>query len=380
LDTLLSQNSVTNNPRQDTLERARELVLKYGWNATSYQIINPGILHWFSRSGDAVIGYVNAGRVRVVAGAPVCQLDELSSVCDEFEAEAKKRKQTVCYFGGEARLDNLFAERKDHSFVVLGAQPAWTPKTWGKIIASHASLRAQLNRARNKEVYVEEWSSERATDNPQLKQCLEEWLSTRGLPPLHFLVEPSTLSRLIDRRVFVALQQEIPVAFLVASPVPLRHGWLIEQIIRGHKAPNGTNELLIDHAMGVFAEAQSDYVTLGLSPLSQHSGIPITANPEWLRLLLQWVRAHGNRFYNFKGLDAFKSKFRPHHWEPVFAISSERKFSILSLYAIAAAFTKGHPIKTVLKGFLQAAAQEIKWFDGYIDRKIFRRELKESNS
>ena len=55
-----------------SVQRARKLVLKYGWNATAYQIVNPGITHWFSSSGDAMIGYVRKNHVRVVAGAPVC--------------------------------------------------------------------------------------------------------------------------------------------------------------------------------------------------------------------------------------------------------------------------------------------------------------------
>lgn len=53
-------------------QRARELVLQFGWNATAYQIINPGIALWFSASGDAVVGYVRKHGVLVVAGAPVC--------------------------------------------------------------------------------------------------------------------------------------------------------------------------------------------------------------------------------------------------------------------------------------------------------------------
>jgi phosphatidylglycerol lysyltransferase len=52
-------------------DRARELVLRYGWNATAYQIVNPGIRQWFSGAGDAVVGYVTRWGVRVVAGAPV---------------------------------------------------------------------------------------------------------------------------------------------------------------------------------------------------------------------------------------------------------------------------------------------------------------------
>ena len=30
--------------------RARALVLAHGWNATAYQILNPGSLHWFAAS------------------------------------------------------------------------------------------------------------------------------------------------------------------------------------------------------------------------------------------------------------------------------------------------------------------------------------------
>jgi len=60
--------------------RARELVLTYGWNSTSFQIVNPGIKRWFSDDGDAVVGYVPAGGFRIVAGAPVCRLDRVSEI------------------------------------------------------------------------------------------------------------------------------------------------------------------------------------------------------------------------------------------------------------------------------------------------------------
>ena len=53
------------------LQLSLDLVLQYGWNATAYQIINPGIRRWFSSDQDAVIGYVEHYGVRVVAGAPV---------------------------------------------------------------------------------------------------------------------------------------------------------------------------------------------------------------------------------------------------------------------------------------------------------------------
>lgn len=345
----------------DPLELARELVMLHGWNATAYQIVNPGMSLWFASARDAVVGYVDRGHVRVVAGSPVCAEHRLANVLAEFERECAKRGRRVCYFGAEARLEGLLRFQRTHSMVLLGAQPSWSPSHWSAIIASKSSLRAQLNRSRNKGIVVSPMSAAEATGHPALRRVLNEWLATRGLPPMHFLVEPDTLSRLFDRRVFVARSRtsEI-VAFLVASPAPARGGWLIEQFVRGRNAPNGTVELLLDAAVRSFAADGYEYVTLGLAPLSRHGAGP-EANPMWLRLLLRWVRAHGRRFYNFEGLDNFKAKFLPERWEPVYAIVNETRFSPGALYAIAGAFSDRSPPSTIARALWRAARTEGRW-------------------
>src|SRR5574338_203308 len=149
-----------------SLERARALVLEHGWNATSYQIINPGIRHWFSAAGDAVVGYVEAAGVRVVAGAPVASLQRLGDVAAEFEAESRRSGLGVCYFGAEERLENLYRHSPRHSMALLGAQPAWDPRHWAGNCLEHASLRAQFHRAHNKGVTVEEWPVALAEEHP----------------------------------------------------------------------------------------------------------------------------------------------------------------------------------------------------------------------
>ena len=343
----------------DALVRARELVLRYGWNATAYQILNPGISFWFSADGDAVVGFVTRHRVRVVAGVPVCAEARLAEVAGEFEVAARAAGERVCYFGAGERLESTYVARPTHSMIALGAQPSWDPRGWPRMVASRASVRAQLNRARNKGVRVEAWPAERATRNSQLQRCLDEWLESRPLPPLHFLVEPETLALLFDRKVFVAQRGGAPVGFLVASPVPARNGWLIEQFVRGHHAPNGTSELLIDAAMRSLAAQGATYVTLGLAPLSRHAR-PVPG-PLWLRALLGWVRLHGRRFYNFEGLDSFKSKFQPQAWEEILAIYSEPDFSPRALYAIAAAFSDRSPPSMLVRALWKAVRQEGAW-------------------
>lgn len=347
-------------PAGDGLARARALVLAHGWNSTSYQITNPGIAHWFSRAGDAVAGYVNCGSVWTVAGAPICAEERLTAVVAEFEDAAAEAGASVCYIGAEARLERLCRERAGYAFVTLGAQPCWVPAGWPGILARHASVRAQLARARNKGVGVTRWDSGRAARHPDLHRCLDEWLSTKGMPPLLFMTTPFTLGRLEDRMVFVAERAGGVVGFLVATPVPARRGWLVEQIVRGHGAPNGTAELLLDAAFHAMIAAGGGYVTLGLAPLSRRAGDSVV-NPWWLRAAMAWLRAHGRRFYNFDGLDAFKAKFDPEWWEPVFAVTNQSVFRPRTLYAVGQAFSDNAPVTMVARALGRAIRQEFRW-------------------
>lgn len=343
--------------QRDETARAREIIMRHGWNATAFQLVNPGITRWFSRQYDAVIGYVERSGYRVVAGAPVARHADLGSVVEEFENDTHTRGIRICYFGAEERMHSLLEVPDKHAMVVLGAQPAWHPANMLDTFRNKASLRAQIHRSRNKGVAVREWPVHRAGPDPELQRVLDEWLASRGMAALHFLVEPRTLSHLEGRRVFVATQQSRAVGFLLCSPIPSRDGWLVEQFIRGNDAPNGTVELMLHAAITALAESGATYVTLGLSPLSPTGDLE-RMNPWWLHMLFRWVRAHGKRFYNFEGLHNFKAKFEPDHWDPIYAIAPGNRFGIMQLYAIAHAFTNKNPVRFLVAELFDALLTE----------------------
>jgi phosphatidylglycerol lysyltransferase len=345
-----------------SFQRARALVLTHGHNPTAYQILNPGIECWFGAAGDAVVGYVDRPGVRVVAGNPICPRERLAEVTAEFEVATARTGRRVCYLGADEALDRVCRDSSRHARIVVGAQPVVNPQHWSHTVREHTSLRAQLNRARNKSVVVDQWFAEHATDHPELRRCLEEWLDARGLPPLHFLVEPETLGNLHDRCIFVAHEDGRVIGFLVASPVG-RRGWHLEQMIRGRRAPNGTMELLMDAAMRRFASRRDTYVALGAAPLSDRAADG-TSPPPLIRGLLAWQRAHARRFYNFQGLEHFKAKFWPDTWEPVLAISGEQEFSVGTLYAIAGAYSGRSPVAMLFPALGRALLQELRWITG----------------
>lgn len=343
-------------------ERARRLILTYGWNSTVYQILNPGMRHWFSAQGDALVGYVQHAGARVVAGAPVARWARLAAVAREFEEQARREGLVTCYFMAESRWLQFDGGRPA---ALVGAQPVWPAVEWEATVARHESLRAQLNRARNKDVTVERWSPTRLLagepGSAALRTCLQRWTDAHGLPPLGFLTStdpvPASALRdfagLRDRRLFVALRRGEPIGYLLACPVPLRGGWLFEQVVRDPSAPNGSAELLIDFAARDLAGIGANRLTLGLSPLSRlhrPETARRTVEPAWQRLMFGWAYAHGRRFYDFAGLEAFKEKFWPPIWEPLYLIGSERHIGLRMLYAVASAFTAGRPLSALLSG------------------------------
>ncbi len=347
--------------RPTARDRARDLVLRHGWNAAAYQILNGGMRTWFAPGDTAVVGYVVRAGVRIVAGAPVCAEEELLSTSIAFEADASAAGERVCYFAAAQRLRAVLEGRPPHTALVVGSQPAWDPQTWGETLRRSSSLRGQVNRARNKGTMVTEWERERAASEPGLQDVLKEWLALHPLPALGFLTEPVRPERLGDRRIFVAEQAGRQIGFLAMAPIPEREGWLIEQICRRSDAPNGTAELLVDAGMRAAAEAGSSYVTLGLAPLSNRAPSGAGMPGPLVRLALAWARAHGKRFYNFQGLDAFKAKLKPDTWEPIYAVSNEARFSLHTLYAAAAAFSDRPPAAVLFEAVAGAVRQELSW-------------------
>jgi phosphatidylglycerol lysyltransferase len=142
-----------------------------------------------------------------------------------------------------------------------------------------------------------------------------------------FLVQVDLSSHPEERRIFVAECQGRLIGFLALAPVYSRGGWLLEDLLREPAAPNGTAELLIDHAMRTVGAEGCRYATLGMAPLSG-------TGSRWLRM----ARALGSRLYNFEGLRAFKAKLRPGRWEPLFLSYPPRQSVLLTVMDALAAF------------------------------------------
>jgi len=310
--------------------RLAALVRRHGWNATSFQLREPGF-RFFWPDDDACVGYFDTGGAWVAAGAPLAAPERLAEVAAAFVAAAARAGRRACFFAVEAR----FAEQCRLRALPIGDQAVWDPQAWAAILASSRRLREQLRRARAKGVRIRAATlSDGAAPSRETLRALEDithrWLSTREMAPMEFLVRVEPLVVLPEHRVYVAERGGQVVAFLQLTPIFARGGWLFQNLVRGRDAPNGTAELLIDTALRAAASEGCRFVTMGLAPLSGDVPGP-----------LRMARRLGRALFDFAGLRAFRARLRPADWTQQYVCFPPRQGAARSLLDVLSAFASG---------------------------------------
>jgi phosphatidylglycerol lysyltransferase len=314
-------------PLASSPDRIRELVLRWGWNATAFQALEPGYRYFHARGG--AIAFVDTGEAWVAAGAPLAPTELLGPIADDFVAAARRARRRACFALVERRFLGVSGLRA----VQIGAQPIWDPRSWDATVAASRGLREQLRRARRKRVAARELSAEELA-SPRMRAELEElarrWLAARPMAALQFLVRIELFTHAALRRVFVAERDGVVVGVAALVPVPARAGFLLEDLLRAPEAPNGTAELLVDAAARALAKDGVGWLTMGLVALS--GDVPP---------LLRALGRLGAPLYDFAGLAAFRRRMRPLAWAPLYVAYPERFGATAAVLATLRALAGG---------------------------------------
>jgi phosphatidylglycerol lysyltransferase len=314
-------------------ERLLSLVRRHGWNATSFQVLEPGYRYFFPDE-DACVAYVDTGRAWVAAGAPLAEEERMAAVTAAFVNAARAAGRRVCFFATEER----FVARVPLESLLIGEQAVWDPGRWDDTLRGSPSLREQLRRARAKGIEVRAVEPLASSDaagaaNLEVAALVQRWSRARELAPMSFLARVEPLALLPDHRLFLAEREGTLVGLLSIAPVWGRGGWLLQNLVRAPGAPNGTTEALVDAAMRAAAVEGRTFVTLGLAPLAGQVPPP-----------LRLARRAGRGLYDFEGLRAFKAKLRPVRWDPVylsFPAGPSGSGPVRAIVDVLAAFARG---------------------------------------
>jgi len=316
--------------------RVVDLAVARGRDALSFLAVESGMQHWFDAPAPegtgACVAYVDTSGAWVAACSPLLDSEpeayarDLSRAAARFVEAARVNGRRACFFASEG---------PDHgglSRLLIGEQPVFRPREWLRELARHRRLREQLRRSRAKGLRVRRVPSSELAEGSALRieieRLADDWLRSRDIEPMGFLVALEPFRVPSQHRYFIAELGRRAVGFLSAVPIGRHRAWLVEDVVRSPGAPNGTTETLIVALMRDVEDGE--YVTLGLTPLSGA-----------VRWPLRVARFISRPLFDFQGLRAFRDRLHPQEWQPVWLAYPPRASSVVSVVDSLRAFARG---------------------------------------
>lgn len=315
---------------------------RFGTDAVSFQGLETAMTWWHDDptpiGTGASLAYFDTGRSWLAVGSPLVALAHRAEAATRFARAAGAQHRRVVFFG----IENL-TPFGSFQRIQIGLQSVVEPARWQATLAGSRKLREQLRRARAKGVTVRLVAAAELAEGTDLRREVDrlrsQWLATRAIEPMGFLVAVEPFHFPEEHLYVVAERNGHAVQFLSAVPVYERSGWLLEDMLRGPDAPNGTTELVLDLVMRHVGEKCS-FITPGLTPL-------VGDVPWWLRI----GRFAIGPLYDFRGLERFRARLSPRRWDPVWLVW-DRGYAPLVLIESFSAFASAHPASFVWRSLV----------------------------
>jgi len=293
------------------LERAVQLVMAQD-NADANLVRMGDKRLMFSESGKAFIMYGIQGRSWIALFDPVGPQEEKADLVWRFVEEARAQ-------GGRAVLYQISPGLLSHC--VDAGLRAFKLGELAIVDLSHFDLKgsrlAALRQAINKGVreglefsVIEQ--PDVMTHVEELRRVSDAWLEDHNTREKTFSLGAFRDDYVSAQPVAILRKDGRIVAFATLSLTDTKYEGTVDLMRFMPGAPKGSMDFLFVKIMEYLRDAGYGHFNLGMAPLSGMS--TREAALAWDRIG-SVVFEHGERFYNFKGLKAFKSKFQP-AWEP----------------------------------------------------------------
>ena len=298
------------------LVRARPVVEAAGQASANLAFLNDKAF-LFSDSGRSFVMYGVEKRSWVAMGDPVGPREEAVELAWRFrELSVRHGGWTVFYEVGKPNLD-LYLEM-GLSLLKLGEEARVRLAEFSLEGKGRKSLRYQYNRLLKEGCTFAVMPAEQTVDVVgELRTVSDAWLGDKGAREKGFSLgrfDPAYLCRF---PVAVVRAGGRTVAFANLWRSGGREELSVDLMRHVPDGPPGVMDFLFVSLLLWGKEQGYDWFNLGMAPLA---GLPQRQlAPVWSRLGALLYR-HGEHFYNFQGLRAYKDKFDP-LWEPRYLAS-----------------------------------------------------------
>jgi phosphatidylglycerol lysyltransferase len=297
-------------PTAAELERAAAVV--HAQHAAEASLVLMGDKHlMLSDSGNAFIMFGRRGRSWVGLFDPVGARQEWPELVWRFLERAREAGGRPSFY--QVRPQNLSLYLDAGLRVLKLGEYAYVPLAEFSLKGKNrANLRAGVNRGEREGLTFEVVAAkELPALLPRLRRISDAWLAEHQAAEKGFSLGAFSEDYVLRGPVAVVRKDAEPLAFATLMTTGLGQEATVDLMRHTPDAPRGTMDLLFAKLMLHLQAEGVQRFGLGMAPLSGMEAHPLA--PSWHRLG-RLLFAHGEPFYNFQGLRAFKEKFDP-QWE-----------------------------------------------------------------
>ncbi len=294
---------------------------KFASSANSYLTLYQEYHHfeWRIGSSTAVLSYIDTPTAWIGAADPVGPQELWIPLIEAFQTAATREQKEFVILPTSEFLANQMAER-GHFVAQIGSEP-WIRLNGYRNKSDFMRALPVVRQIIKRAAFVEEFNPSKITADEHLELELlnKKWLDAKNSIPLGFLNRLDPWALMKFKKYFRLKCEGQTYGYLAAVPIPMQNAWYLVDLIRDPEAPHGTTELLVIEAMSHLQQFGAAAVTLGMAPLSPVSEQEYARHPK-LYSILSFAYRNGNLFYGFKSLRAYKEKFQPDEWRPVYIV------------------------------------------------------------
>jgi phosphatidylglycerol lysyltransferase len=270
----------------------------------------------FDEDRRGFVMYAVQGRTWVSLGDAVAPADRISPLIRAFLERCHDYGGTPVFY--EVRKEHLFRYADfGLAFAKLGEDAVVDLRRFTLEGGGASKLRQVLRRVEKQDATFRVLPPEEVRGEiEQLRHVSDEWLNMKSAGEKGFSLGFFDADYLSRFPAGVIEQHGRIVAFANLWPGP-NHVELSVDLMRYREtAPKEVMEALFVHLLTWGQREGYERFSLGMAPLSGFETSQVA--PLWNHLAAFLYR-HGERFYNFQGLRAYKEKFHP-HWEPRYLV------------------------------------------------------------
>ncbi|MDZ8056483.1 MAG: phosphatidylglycerol lysyltransferase domain-containing protein [Aulosira sp. ZfuVER01] len=313
LQPVFLRNPATANERK----KAKEIVEKYGKSSlAAYTLLNDKS-YYFSPSGRSTIAYVPKGRGAIALGDPIGPIEDRKEVIIGFGQFCQRNDWYPAFY--QTLPDDLdIYISLGFRVLKIGEEAIVDLKNFTLQGKAGKNFRPAINKL-TKLGYEVKFYQPPISDEllRQLKPVSDEWLRMVQGSEKKFSLGWFDEAYLRECVIAVVYDPEGKIkAFANIVPEYQLNEVTLDMMRHRPLMENGTMDVLFASMLQYFKEKNYDSFNFALSALA---GVGETPESRRLERVLGYLYEHLNRFYNFKGLHAYKEKFRP-HWEPRYLV------------------------------------------------------------